>query len=684
MAYKATTFKDLGAMRGTYNDNKEGDQKKNRNNNNHHNRSNSHNNNKKNQKTNEDLGEKSFAPYNFIPFHEGSVPKLYKSMQSLPTHNNLKGDYTGYICFSMENLTDFIVGGTHSKIDGSIASHINFARDANGNFIIPGSSVRGFVRSHAELLSGSYTDFIEDITFLYRKFACNSKALRKQYCEELKPENGSDDAMPMGVKAGIIYKETVGGEEVYKIRVTKKFAGKNGEKNFIQVHERLLRESQILLDTQYMYMENMKTVNKKYHPYRGKRVAFDYDVETGAYNFGKGHLSGEILNSAFVPPAKNNKGGQSKTKKVHHYLVMSEYEKDENGNYEEYTIEHVRIQNYRNDFEKYRDKKNTPDFYTLPKNDGISNGKVFFFKAKVDTKEVESFGPTPYFRIFFKKSVKNGVRGDHTKDGFDFVQSLFGFISNGDAYKSRLSFGNLVIEDKNAKTTKFRVCSGKPSPTAVHMYLDQEGKNRETLNTYNDDFKLRGQKIYLKRSKTVDGVVRYYKYDPVTDRKILVERFTSELETVAPKNVFTGKIYFENLTKEELGLILYCLEFDNCEKESYSIGNSKAYGYGRIKIKDISLHVFDAAERFTTLTLTAKNRTEDIPRIKKSYAKKMKEEFDFDFYSENNESVYMYRKLAQTEVFDDYLQQIDTVYMNMKEYAKMNPLETLDGIINKH
>ena len=58
---------------------------------------------------------------------------------------------------------------------------------------------------------------------------------------------------------------------------------------------------------------------------------------------------------------------------------------------------------------------------------------------------------------------------------------------------------------------------------------------------------------------------------------------------------FKGKIKFNNLNEDELGLLLWALYIHPDAQQN--IGKGKPYGFGNIKVKDISLSVKDISKK---------------------------------------------------------------------------------------
>lgn len=100
------------------------------------------------------------APYNFVPYDAKNLVK--------PSEDNEL--YSGTITCSLRALTPLLVAGaTDSKEkskDGPTKRE--FFKLNNGKLVIPGSSLKGMLRSHVEALSRSFISIINDKKLFYR------------------------------------------------------------------------------------------------------------------------------------------------------------------------------------------------------------------------------------------------------------------------------------------------------------------------------------------------------------------------------------------------------------------------------------------------------------------------------------------------------------------------------------
>lgn len=154
---------------------------------------------KDSKKNSEKTSLYSHAPYNFIPLNEKFVPA-----QPLPDFDRYHLDrYTGYIELEVEALTPIYIRDTlndkeyKEKLEKEKTKYSDKAPYANPDFFspggilrIPGSSLRGMVRTLVEIVSYGKFHFYDDRRLYFRSFADKCKKFRKEYEEKIKPMAG--------------------------------------------------------------------------------------------------------------------------------------------------------------------------------------------------------------------------------------------------------------------------------------------------------------------------------------------------------------------------------------------------------------------------------------------------------------------------------------------------------------
>lgn len=515
-----------------------------------------HNNNNRNNNNNfKNNINYSYAPYNFIPLSKRVIER-YKGIEYLPGHDEfVNNTLSGEIEYTIENVTDLIISNGNGK----------FFKNVDNNYAIPGSTIRGKLRSNISTLGFSaIAQDIEDERFLYRRFASNSSNLNKEYNDRLGMKiervNGKSFSILKNVNAGYVKKIS---DEEYVIIKSKTIKGRT----YFRISEKdLIHKYNGMKGINFM---NDKRKTQSYEPYT-REVSFEVNENNnGIKSIGE---KNQLKNNGYIL------GSGSIYKKQSHYIINEiDSEKDNENDYIRLSVDDIRI------YKKYyiKDKKsklNSKGFYSLPENRGDIkpifyveyNGKVYF-------------GFTQYLRLFYDKSIYDGIPDVHKRDIFDYKKSIFGFINTKKGYKSRVSVEDAVVVG-NVKTRKHTMVLGEPKATCVHLYLKQDG-DRSGLHSYNGEFEIRGIKYYWLKE-----------FVSPEEAKGNVNTIEEAIENGAR---FKGRIKFNNLNEDELGLLVWALYIH--KDANQNIGKGKPYGFGNIKIKDISIKVQDTNKKYNNI-----------------------------------------------------------------------------------
>lgn len=561
---------------------------------------------KNDRKKNSDKPHYTGAPYNFIPIPE-HVVKNYDSPAKLPAHNQIQNTlFSGEITFTLTAETPVFVGGAESDAGG----RQYFYKTISGKYAIPGSSIKGLIRSNMQILGmGSIAEDVEDFKLMYRTVG-NARSRRTDNYKDILGvktitlPKGGQVTLPTNVQAGYIYKEN--GKYYIKEAVGKPIDPQTyGKLNYYSVSEKNIlvddkEEKQYKLDRSKLQNQSFYTKwndrsnkkewkgepNRDYYPYfipvyykakeGAKTASYIYDpkycsqipgdckkgilISTGPMN-NKKHLY-------IIPEMSDQEGTQIAAADILSY--QRDYEMKKNG------LHGTKLK----DPEK---KELAREFFKLPEEGKIK--PVFYIRLGSKT----YFGFTPYLRLFYNHSLQDGLPAEQKKkdvDGVDYARSILGFSEQVYSYKSRVSFEDAPLENKKGERS-VNVVLGEPKMTSYLDYLKQEREdNQET--TYNDDFAFR-------------GIKQYWLHEEVLHEKTGTEntKVSSAFQALDTGSCFCEKIHFKNLRKEELGLLLWCIY--QGEAYQWNIGKAKAYGYGRMAVSKPIIKLYDPAKMYAPI-----------------------------------------------------------------------------------
>jgi CRISPR-associated protein (TIGR03986 family) len=203
-----------------------------------------------------------------------------------------------------------------------------------------------------------------------------------------------------------------------------------------------------------------------------------------------------------------------------------------------------------------------------------------------------SFGHTAMFRLAYEKTI-----GEHIPDNLkdksivDIAEAIFG---NEKSFSGRVFFEDVFLGEGQTDVlmgeSRPKILSS-PKPTTFQHYLEQSSDDPKQLNHYNTNAPIRGNKYYWHKSGN-----NWKETDLEAIQKH--ESQYMKINPVKPGTRFLGRIRFENLSKVELGALLFSLDLpEGCY---HKIGMGKPLGLGSIKTTP-KLYLSNRKERYTNL-----------------------------------------------------------------------------------
>lgn len=510
------------------------------------------------------------APYNFVPFYD----KVFQYPEhKLTKHNSVEEKLiTGELTYKITAETPIMVDDGTGK----------FFTDAKGRYAIPGSTMRGLIRNNVQVLGlCSYDNDIDNYALMYRNVANGAEKRRynntlgaKQISVSEGEKNYSLGVL-LNVRAGYVSNE--GGK--YVIYQTAVDSIKN---EFNQMNYYVLSERKIVHD----YLKYGKDFSYSFFRQNGKSILqhefekFERYERNGIHYKGKKNkaykpyyepVSYEVTHekdiAAVGRPGKYKKAGfavstgaMNEKKAVY---IIPEIDQTK----ECIVISEADIRAFKIDLKK---KENTlkqfggKKYFDLPE-----EGKMRpVFYIRLDGRLY--FGFTPRLRLFYEHMLKEGLKQKWKADSVDYSRALFGYATPEKSCKSKVSFSDAVLQGTIKKGAEKKLILAEPKPTSYLDYLKQNGNTAVTYNT--DDFELHGAKQYWLHKSLV----------PV-EKTVTNEKAASMIAPLEQGAEFIGKVRFQNLTEDELGLLLWAIRLN--QGSQMNVGKAKAYGYGRISLK---------------------------------------------------------------------------------------------------
>lgn len=215
--------------------------------------------------------------------------------------------------------------------------------------------------------------------------------------------------------------------------------------------------------------------------------------------------------------------------------------------------------------------KNSPDYKNFRKGQLMDGEKIpVFFVYKEDGKTIDAIGLSYMFKYPAYNSIYNALPAEHLSESRDLSECIFGDISSEGALRGRVSFGNALSKEECQILDETKVILSSPNPSYYPLYLgDGQTWNSETIQ-------IAGRKRYPTRNKLLQS-----------------PKGTGDMENqmvpLASGSVFHETIRFHNLKRVELGALLSSILFHNQKDCFHSIGAVKPLGYGKVFIEILNL-----------------------------------------------------------------------------------------------
>lgn len=504
-----------------------------------------------------------FEPYTFVDINE-RVQTAYKEWRDVPSALDIKKELlSGIVSYQLEVKTPLLL------------SH-----DIKEDCVIPASALRGLVRSNVQILSySSLTRDIEDRNPRIRGLNPHSvrsdikKSIKEYYYNRMQggiPFSKSKNyGIGEAVRGGIIALDIK--QKKYYITPTTYYSiNLQANRKIKDFHVTYPKIGNIFEAYINRWGERKRQGSKSFRIPFYKPVTFsmnNYGEITAVSDSAQLPQDGYILNSGYI----------MNSKKVYLFAVPS-------PNTERIELPEESVRNY------LRENTNPNPFYQLPR---AGETKPVFYLLEPE-KHTISFGFTKLFPIPLEKSTWQRLPQGQRITGIDYDQALFGRKGMGNG-------GRLVFEDARLSSeSKTEGCvinvaipvQYNPKLQSLESYFDYVGQS--DIN----HMPLMGIKQYWLRTGPVTEFFNFSKGSSAFSREFGTQY---KADAIAGGTIFLGNIRFYNLSKEELGLLLWSIEL-NANSEQ-NLGHHRAYGYGRIKLHINALDVHSTQQAYQSFSM---------------------------------------------------------------------------------
>lgn len=556
------------------------------------------------------------APYNFVPLPE-LVVKAEDDAAELRHDLYASDRYTGAIAYTVTAESPVFVraGLTEEELrEGREAKnqpHFFSLDPASGAPAIPGSSMRGMLRALIEIVSYGKVDRVSAAPLVYRAVDTTSLGIhyRGQMMEAANPR-----VMTPRVRGGYL-ERTPGG---WQIRPARDLGGTS----FARVAHFKLEPIRARLEKWEGGAANTCVIYIRPGPYifqivRGFLQVRYSKVEEASERDGPGLVRAALLESGPMSSKRSEavifpQDPDAAPVPVPDHLVDAY--KDQ-------------ITERQADLLDHRHERRRRGYAPIGL---LRDGQPVLYL--VDGEGLRFFGHTMLFRIPYGRSPREFVPPELRSDTtLDVPEALFGFVrGDEDQGEGRrrdkdvepvARAGRVFVGDALSVPGQFHYLSDEPfaphilsgpKPTTFQHYLVQTDEEKESLKHYGDrpgrDTVIRGHKLYWHKGPVDRAALEDGAFAALPPNRQENDTQHTFLRPVAPGSAFRGEIRFENLSKVELGALLWVLRL--CDDERHGgrqyrlkVGMGKPLGMGAVRLTGEVLVANPAvpAERFRTL-----------------------------------------------------------------------------------
>ena len=478
------------------------------------------------------------APFNFVPL---SDKVFYPGWANQVSHDvPFEDGEDGVIELEIKNITPLFTRNGHGRNEVMPYSSHVMMPDGTRRYFIPGTTIKGCVRSVMEILSYGKISFYNNDSFAMQREFDTKKATNNEYMEKVK-----------NVGCGWLYKE---GDDFYlwpckkglqmisHAAIKERFPGFNPGKD----HQTAECKQKSLCSNGELYPEMTvieNTLSFKVNNTPKKVPAGQYQVVCTGHMHGKNH---EYLFSVDCgeDPIRISKDVIRVFESVH---SRTEY---------------------------YAGRSGKPGFLKTRLNKGE---EIPVFYIKDDQCEIAAMGITRMMRYPFVTSVQDAVRNARQKPDLanekDLPETIFGTIY-GNSLKGRVAFGHAFMDGSIADSRLLSISGvqGQPSASYYPLYVRQD-KVGSYRSFKDSDAQIAGRKRYR-----ISMGAQTLPLPSGNDNENVLGTFYA----VPNGQTFRSRVVFHNLRKAEIGALIASITMNHTEGCFQNIGLAKSFGYGKV------------------------------------------------------------------------------------------------------
>ncbi len=506
------------------------------------------------------------APYNFVPLARWvHIPEWSKqASHDWPFEDGLSGE----IHYRLIAESPILVGGKQEKNSATDQpnTEVKPFQLPDGTYAIPGSSLKGMLRSVVEIAGFGRMRMVDDVRPGLRDIS--GEYVAKSYTDKVRGK----------VKTGFLRLRADSGREITPCRM-------------LRLEHRTIEKA---LGAPKPVFPARWSVAKKYQRWHqlckrkgwdALKIRFDIGSDGLAENLGRGVHAGYPVFTGQISDSTKNKG---KKKDFIFYAPDDNRVIDVSDDvWRDFLAIHGDDQD-KPDMswpghwkQKFRSGEPVPVFY-LQDGGSLRIGLAYMPKLAGDFSTHD----------IIRRASERHLQEPSPKAGYDLADLLFGAIHSTDpnaALRGRVSCELARAEENPEPQQQPDTILNGPKPSYFPNYLAQNAKDGRLRDNVQ-------YATYIASAANKKPVIRGFKRYPARpDEKVGVQALTPDQESnkkvqirlhpLPAGTVFKGRIVFHNLKPEELGALLWAMTWGGDDGLRHGIGMGKPFGFGQVRFE---------------------------------------------------------------------------------------------------
>lgn len=216
--------------------------------------------------------------------------------------------------------------------------------------------------------------------------------------------------------------------------------------------------------------------------------------------------------------------------------------------------------------------------------------KVPVSYVKADNGGIKAIGLGRMFRFPYQNDVQTLVENEQDPkqygQGHDLVETMFGWAERNDSMKGRVQIGNAFAAEAiaDAELGEVKGVLGQPRASFYPLYVKQTSN---PYKTYEDATAIAGRKLYRVHGGSSTTAL------PKGNGN---ENTMTKFHPVPAGQEFTMRINLHNVLPIEVGALLWAITLNGTPGVWHNIGQAKSFGYGKLACKGVALHGLKCTE----------------------------------------------------------------------------------------